>query len=326
MLILGFFILITLAELILSAYFINANENAVITRFGASARIRGPGLTFAIWPIEKVVRFTTNIIELNFSLTEDPKNPRRAGIITKQDHYPAESKKEEDYYGAATIGAEVSMYFCWPEPKTGTAITEQPLAKTIKKVSDPTDIQGLIDLFEETVFDAFRVIGGGKTWREITQERKNFANEVLNALNDEDSDPIKEAALANVRLVITHLELPTELHDSIVKPEVERLKKKAAIQEGEAEKIRIQKRGEGDAYAREKLIKAIGGNIQVQSLLSLEQMAKGTSNTLIVIPTDIAAAFENIVKRGIDLTEVLKGLNLDNETIDKILKAYQAKK
>jgi uncharacterized membrane protein YqiK len=217
------------------------------------------------------------------------------------------------------------MYFCWPGLTNGVDIEDQPLVKALRKVGNPTDIKGLTNLFEETIFDAFRSAGGNRTWREITFDRAGFANEVLGVLRQDPSgSPTIEAALDNIRLVITHLELPEALRDAITKPEIARLNKEAAELDGEAEKIKLAKAGEGRAIARKAMLDAIGENVQVQSLLTLEQMAQGTSNTIFFLPSDIAAAFENIMRKGTDLAGILGGLGFDEEAVKKIIEALRS--
>lgn len=270
--------------LVLGFRIIKEDESAVVVLLGSPRRIVRSGLCHTWWPLEKVVRFTTNLIELEF---------RRAGIIT--------AKNGE--YGAANIGVDTTMYFRWPE--------DERLIASLKTVGSPENKEALTNLFEETALDAFRSEGGCVTWKEITQDRKKFADNVLRALTDELSDPVNQAGLPKetLRLVIRHLELTKNLEESITKPEIARMEKEAVIEkangekakltlEGEGTKQKFILEGEGKADARKKLYDAIGkepADIQKEVLLTLREMAQGTSNTILFpIPSEITDVLSEI--------------------------------
>jgi regulator of protease activity HflC (stomatin/prohibitin superfamily) len=280
---------------------IREDERAVVVRLGKPDRFVDSGFKWTLWPLEYVRRFTKNLIQLNFTL---------AGIITAR----GMSEDEKIEYGEANIGVETTMYFRWPEGND--------LLETIQIIGNPENKAGLVDIFEESVLDAFRSVGGHQTWRKIVQDRRQFAADVLNALVDEPDDPIKLAKLQNVKLVIKHLNLPDNLKNAITKPEIARIELEAAradaeakkvhlIKEGEGNKEKISREGEAAAYARQKLFEAIGNepeNIQKETLLTLREMAKGTSNTILFgIPSQITDSFGNVFgKRGVGPEELRK--------------------
>lgn len=303
-------LLILVAWFILGFLIIRENQNAVVVRLGKPFKVIGSGWTWVLFLIDKVARFTTSLIELEF---------REAMIIT------ARGEHNGVKYGAANIKVRISMYFRWPED--GALMT-----KTIRTIPNPEDIYGVggvKDIFEETVLDAFRSEGGCVTWKEITQDRKSFAEKVLQTLMDEDSDPINQAGLpkGTIRLVITSLTLPPDLEASIIKPEVARLNKEATISTAEGEKKRLQLEGEGKAYARKKLYEAIGKeteDIQKEILLTLREMSQGTSNTILFgLPSRLTDSLEQILgKAGVNFNDIRKlfpGL-----TDEEIIKAIQS--
>lgn len=290
---------------ILGYRIVREDENAVIVFLGRPRRMAPSGLTHTFWPLEYVRRFTTNLLQLDF---------QRAGIVTKEGKFEGKEYKEAD------IGVDFSLYFRWPK-------TFEKLRETLRIVGNPQDIASLTNLFEETVKDAGRATGGKKTYREINSDRKAFAQEVVATLVDEKEDPINQAQLDYIRLVIRHIEWPKELRDAITKPEIARLEKEAYITKKEGEQRGIELIGEGDAYAKERLFKAIGKepeNLQKEILLTLREMAKGTSNTILFsIPSRVTDVLEEIFGG--------KGKNMDIEKLSesqktKLLSMLEVKK
>lgn len=303
--------------LLLGFKIIRENENAVVVFLGKPRRTVTSGLVHTWWPFEYVRKFTTELMELEF---------RRAGIITKAAEF------EQQTYGAANICLDTTMYFRWP--------TGDNLLETVKIVGNPENKDTVRDFFEETVLDAYRSEGGRVTWREITQDRKTFSDDVTAALIDEPSDPLNQARIPqeSVRLVIKHLELPKNLEEAITKPEVARMEgeafktksefegegnKKRTILEGEGSKEKIMREGEGKADARKKLYEAIGKepeNIQKEVLLTLREMAQGTSNTILFpIPSEITDVLSDIfgkgTAKGLDLKKIMDSLSVDQKSL-----------
>jgi regulator of protease activity HflC (stomatin/prohibitin superfamily) len=264
---------------------IKEDEVAVVIRLGEPKKVLQSGMSYILWPLERVKRFSTNLLELNFTT---------AGIVTA---------KTKDI-GELNIGLEMAMYFRWPEG-------EEELFKTLRIISDPEDIPAIANLFEETVLDATRSAGSSKTWKDIITDRASFAREIKENLLNEASDPMKQAGIPKetMRLAIKHLKLPEGFKDTISEPEIQRLKMDAAKHEANAMKIKMTGEGEGlkaktilegegIAQARRDLYAAIGDdpeNMKKETLLTLREMAHGTSNTILFpIPSKLTDALENI--------------------------------
>ena len=259
---------------ILQLRIVRETSRAVVIRMGNPVRVVESGLKHIWWPFEWLSFFPTTIQELNFS---------KAGIITTAGKYPRANGAD---YGQALVVVETAMYFRWPE-------TDDELINALRALGT-TDLPEIANRFEESVLDTVRTVGGGKTWGEIAQERKRFAEEVRDSLGDEEEDPINIANLISIRIAIKHVDLPKDLMESLTKPEIARLDKKATITKAQGEKREIILRGEGVASARKKLFAAIGKepeDIQKEILLRLSEMAQGTSNTIIPIPTKILDVF-----------------------------------
>jgi regulator of protease activity HflC (stomatin/prohibitin superfamily) len=264
-------------------------SRAVVVRLGNPKHVVESGLRHVWWPFERLSFFPTTIQELNF---------RSAGIITSAGTYNGAD------YGQALVVVETAMYFRWPSSNDG-------LINALRSLGT-TDLSEIADRLEESVLDTVRTVGGGKTWGEIAQERKKLAQEVRDCLGDEAEDPIRIAGLEDVRVAIKHAELPKDLLESLTKPEIARLEKKATITQKEGEKEGIMRVGEGIANARKNLFAAIGKepeDMQKEVLLRLSEMAQGTANTIFPIPTRILDVFEGAFgskAKGLDLENLLK--------------------
>lgn len=275
---------------ILQLRVIRETSRAVVVRMGKPIYVIQSGLNHIWWPFEWLSFFPTTIQELNFD--------KRAGIIT------SEGKYHGAHYGQANVGVDVAMYFLWPD-------ADEALIKALRALGT-TDLSEIANRFEESILDTVRTVGGGKTWGEIVQERQKFAQEVRDALSDEEEDPINIADLQKIRLAIKHVELPLGLLDSLTKPEIARLEKKATITKAEGDKQATILNGEGIANARKKLFAAIGKepeDMQKEVLLRLSEMAQGTANTIFPIPTRILDVFEGAFgskTKGFDLENLLK--------------------
>lgn len=292
---------------ILGYRIIRENENAVIVFLGHPRRVVKSGLHHTWWPFEYIKRFTTNLIELNFA---------NAGLITVKDNN----------YGEINIGLETNLYFRWPE--------NDALIKTVRVVENPEDIASLKNLFEETVLDTFRTVGSSKTYREIMKDRRALAEEVRTELLNEEADPINQAGIPSetLRLTIKHVHLPQGFEETLSQPEIQRVKMVASSFEAQATEIKLEGEGkglkkkhalegEGIASARESLYNAIGTskeNLLKEALLTMREMAQGTSNTILFpIPSGFSDMLsETLGKKGgtassIDLKKVIAGLSDD---------------
>jgi regulator of protease activity HflC (stomatin/prohibitin superfamily) len=275
---------------------------------GKPVRVKQSGLRHIWWPFEWLSFFPTTIQELNF---------RSAGIITTGGKY---NKAE---YGQALVVVNTAMYFRWPT-------TDAELIAALQALGT-VDLEEIADRFEESVLDTVRTVGGGKTWGEIAQERKHFAQEVRDCLGDEPEDPIKITCLPDIRIAIKHVELPKDLMDSLTKPEIARLEKKATITRAEGDKQATILNGEGLANARKKLFAAIGKepeDIQKEILLRLSEMAQGPATTIFPISTKILDMFESAFGSkisGIDIDAFFKS-DLGKQFIQRFLGELSGKR
>lgn len=294
-------LLVIMVWALLGFIIIREDERGVKIFFGDPYSVVESGLRWIAWPFVKISRYSTGVVELGSKKTSDPKNEnlefRRARIFTKKGKSLDASDPEE--YGPANVGADVSFRFFWPKNK-------DRLINVVKILPSPDDFEALTDIFEETVLEHVRTVGSQRTWTDLARDRAGFAKDIMESIDSNNLKGIIDD-VENPVVVIDHLEIPEELLNSIQKQEVARLKKAATIIDAEAESRRLalegegnkakkEKEGEGDAYARQKLFEAIGNepeNIRKETLLTLREMAKGTSNT-IFFPTRVGEILEDV--------------------------------
>lgn len=266
------------------------------------------GLRYIAWPFMGINLFTLGLIELEF---------RAATIITKKDGECC----------AAKIKAKATMYFQWPREKEG-------LILALQAISDPLDIEAIKNMFEEAVLEAVRTVGGNNTWLTLTQDRAEFAREVLEQLRNEPNDPIKLAGLKDVKIVIEDVELPIELSNAISAPQVAKLNAQATAETAKGERQKLLMIGDAKAKSRRMLLNAIGGDkdeaYRWQVLDTLKEMAQGTSNTLMVLPLQVMDALNSISQKfgSNNALETLRSIfpELTDEMAQKIIDMAKSSK
>lgn len=97
----------------------------------------------------------------------------------------------------------------------------------------------------------------------------------------EQSSPFVQWGLKNVTFFIEDINLTDEdLKKAISAAEKERLNKLATIEKADAEKYKKSREGEGDAFARKKMLEVINEFPDLEAMRAFESMAHGTSNTI----------------------------------------------
>jgi regulator of protease activity HflC (stomatin/prohibitin superfamily) len=271
---------------------VSEDERAIKVFLGKPGITVSSGLRFIFWPFQKLVVYSTKQQELEI--------PERS-VITKTGKFGDEGEKEENKHthGAASIIVKAVVYFFWPDD----------LKQAVTKGPNPNSKEKMIDFFEEATADALRVAAGGMTWRECIENRKKIAEKIHEILIGEDSgSPFAESGITKLYIVIKEIELPEDLKKAITEPEIARLKALAKEHEGEGEKKYAKLKGDGEAEARKAIFGAIEGNVDKEVLLTLRQMAQGTSNTILFgLPPEIYETLARAMggKRPEDLLKLL---------------------
>lgn len=254
--------------IILGFRLVRENEIAVKVFLGKPQRIKRSGLRFVLWPLEWLTKFSLGIQELEY--------PDLIEVVTKKGSYNGEN------FGPAVLELQATLYFRW--------LQDDDLLETVRVIGDPNDKPALRDLFQETFFDAVRSAGGSRVWKDLTENQKDYADKVAEVLKNEPQDPVRLARLTDLRVVITKLKIPDDLKVSLTAEE-------AKARQGRGEKERLRLEGEGQAEARKaifKVNKEMG--MENEALLTLREMAKGTSNTIFFgMPEPLAALMNRIL-------------------------------
>ncbi len=250
---------------------VREDERAIKVFLGRPGKTVSSGLCLILWPLQKLIIYSTKQQELEI--------PKRS-VITRTGDYG--EGKEKHTHGAARITIEAVIYFFWPDD----------LKQAVAKGPNPTSKEKMVDFFEEATADALRVAAGKMTWRECVENRKKMADEVrailIGSILEPSNSPFAESGITKLYIVIKEIELPENLKEAITAPEVARLKALARQKDGEGERDFTELQGEGRAKARKAIFDVIEGNVDKEVLLTLREMAQGTSNTILFgLPPEI---------------------------------------
>lgn len=296
-------ILMITAWLLLGLGVIKENERGVKILLGKPYAVIESGLYWAPFLLAKINRYTTQIVELNFD---------RAGVFTKSGKIAGEHRE----YGPANVGIDISFRFRWPTDR-------DQLIEAVKVLPDPENKAALTSVFEEPILDAVRNIGGEKIWIELTRKRMHFGKSVLDSImavaadgSVHEGNLIKLSHITDLTVAVAHVEVPTQLLESLTAQEIASLQKAATIITAEGEKRKRELEGEGAAEAKKRLLEAIGGEdryIEIQKLLSLEAMAQGPATTIFPIASNLTESLGNILShsRGMPPQELLNALTAE---------------
>ncbi len=160
-------------------------------------------------------------------------------LLLKKDmeEFRADYKNEAEAYERAQLHVGIAVYFRWPDSKEGleSAVNYGP---SPGDPDNPDDLKKIREHFKDTVEGNIREICGTMTWGEVVENRIVIKIEMEERLN-EDSSPFKVAGINDFHTVVSSVELPEELQRLLTKPQEERLKAKAAVEEAIAMQEKI---------------------------------------------------------------------------------------
>ncbi|MCK4554700.1 SPFH domain-containing protein [Candidatus Parcubacteria bacterium] len=299
------------------------------------AKVCDSGLCWIWFPLEVVVRYTKEVMKFKF---------RVKSIMTKK----GKIKGYDDPIEPAEIDITSTIY---------ARFDKNNLLQTIRKAPGST-AEELGPFLIPYVMDIVRALGGRLPWRLINQARHNFAQCVLGrlipeiyspmilpesgeeekdsvyefntercdkalALSDlEGKSPFVQFGLTDVAFTVEDIDfIDKELKKAISAPEKARLEADAKRREAEGERDKLTEVGKGSADAREMMINVIKEQPDLEVLLSLREMAQGTSNTILY---QLPSAFEDRIKNmlgGQNIGEMLRILKPDAQKT--VLKAIE---
>jgi len=267
------------------------NERVVKVLLGRPYAVVESGVFWVPFLIAWVRRYTTKVVELQFARRDENFEIKRdadgrpvpaGGFITARD-----SK-----VGPLNVGVTLSFRFNWPSDET-------QLIKCVKLLPDPTNIHALTDLFQEIVLDETRSVGCKMSYIAIMSDRAGFAQQITGSVTQgEASHLLIETGLEpSAHVVIDHIDIPKEALDALDDEEAQRLKAEGVRRKAEGDRDALALEGQGKAAAY-KAIKAEGPEaMELESLHTLREMAKGTSNTIFFPLEGVQRLLGNFLKK-----------------------------
>ena len=155
-------------------------------------------------------------------------------------------------------------------------------------------------MFEELVLDAQRAQASHMTYLHVLSERKKLADNVRQEiLGGPSSKMFEETGLApTLSVVIQHVDLPEDAQKAIDDEEAARLKAQAVIRTAEGTKQSLILEGQGRAGAIKPIKETGREGLEIQALHTMEQMAKGTSNTIFFPIEGVQRLMSNFLTGG----------------------------
>jgi regulator of protease activity HflC (stomatin/prohibitin superfamily) len=258
-----------------SVKIISASQIGVLLRFGEIVSICHPGLYFALIGIYKWMIYTrkqhilvyeripvitkegtyggpklSDYIAKKKAYYDKKKDVMKKGetatqkgkdelLLLKKDmeEFKADYKNEAEAYERAQLHVGIAVYFRWPDSKEGleSAVNYGP---SPGDPDNPDDLKKIREHFKDAVEGNIREICGTMTWGEVVENRLVIKIEMEERLNEESS-PFRVAGIDNFHTVVSSVELPVELQRLLTKPQEERLKAKAAVEEAIAMQEKI---------------------------------------------------------------------------------------
>lgn len=305
------------------------SEMAIKTFLGLPAK-KGvdSGPRWIWWPLQKLNRYTKEQMAFYFTAKT---------VVTP--------KGKLKNYGEIEA-VEIDIFcgiFAYFDRKNLKKTIEQAPGNTAKAIGEP---------LMKYAIDSVRALGGRVPWRLINEERHHSANWILGRMvggqripvikmdeerniyfdTEEDniekitpeqleqSSPFVQFGLKQVSFIIEDINFKNkDLKAAISAPETERLNKAAAKEKADAERYTKEQVGYGEAEARSAMLQAIQENPDFEVLRAMEEMAKGSSNTIMY---QLPVAFENKVRDMLGGNSVTKAIDMLGPESKKKLEAY----
>ena len=323
---------------------IRANEYGITILLGVPINTFGPGLNITFWPFYILVKYPAGVQEINFAVPS---------IITAKGKFEG----YEDVIEPAEINLPMVMLYYFNKDK---------LKQTVKNAPGTSE-KSLSTALVPYTQDVIRTLGGRLPWRLINQERFKFLQIALSRMVEvrgpiwlilddkvdgkeykkysltpcdgplirEDQlmskSPFVQFGLKDVSLMITDINFTDPALDkAITDVEKSRLEVIATKRRADGERYKRREEGFGSAEAREAMIKVIQVYPDLEVLLTLREMAQGTSNTILYqIPTAIESKVRDLLG-GNSLGEITRLLNPEDQKfvrqiMDDTLKALAEK-
>lgn len=299
------------------------------------AEVFDSGFCWVWFPLETLSRYTKEVMKFKFKIRS---------IMTKKGGI----KGYDNPIEPAEIDITSTIY---------ARFDKDNLLQTIQKAPGNT-AEDLGPFLIPYVMDVVRALGGRLPWRLINQARHNFSecvlgrivpgisspkilpesgqeekdsiyefgttqrNETLELQDMEGKSPFVQFGLTDVAYTVEDIDFTDkDLKKAISAPEKARLEADAKRREAGGTRDQTIEEGKGSAKAREMMIDVIKQDPDLEVLLSLREMAQGTSNTILY---QLPSAFEDRIRNmlgGQNVGEMLRILKPDDQKV--VLKAME---
>lgn len=231
------YVIAFIAWLVAGAHIIRGTQRAKSEYFGAiMPGVIGPGLTFTVYPYEKLTIWSTTMQTIPLT---DPGKP--AGMQTKigtEEQVQEDGSIKKIPIPAITMLADPTLAFQIPWK-------DEELTAHMRIAPPPGRLDMLKDLIEEPFLDLIRTAGGQHDYLWISRNRTTFTEEVKELFKEHKDlaslmDLLK---LKNTLPSFKHIETPKVIVDG-------QSSEAAAQYTGRAERIKTILKAEGDKLAR----------------------------------------------------------------------------
>jgi regulator of protease activity HflC (stomatin/prohibitin superfamily) len=331
------YIIAFMAWLFVGARQINGDQRAKSLFIGKITKgVIGPGLTFTIYPLEELRIYPTTVQQI--ALT-DPGTPAKiqskAGL---EERYKDDGiTKYNVQIPKLTLEVDPVLSFQWPW-------NDEELTAAVKNTPHPENLLKLKNLIEEPVLDVIRTAGGQRDYIWITQNRTDFAEEVIE-LFKESKDLAKLINLYKLKNTLPsfkHIKLPQSVLDGqafeVVAHNKGNAKKIETVLEAEGRKIGMELEGEGkgnyEALVRKKILDVLTNQKYTDVAMKLEAMkafvdaSQGGKGT-IIIPTEFLSVLGGMLGGKSSSNNVLGDLEnagISREKLAQIIMSELAQK
>ncbi|MFH1048787.1 MAG: hypothetical protein V1732_03940 [Patescibacteria group bacterium] len=329
------YIIVFIAWLIAGAKIIRGIQRAKSEFFGAiMPGVIGPGITFTVYPYEKLTIWPTTLQTLPLT---DPGKP--AGIQTKtgeEEQIKEDGAKIKVPIPKVILEVDPVFVFQWPWK-------DEELTATMRNAPPPDRLDLLKDLIEEPVLDVIRTAGGQRDYVWITQNRTTFAEEVKE-LFKEHKDLASLINLLNLKNSLPsfkHINTPEPIKAgqsaeaaSYYTGRADRIK---AILQAEGQKLARILAGEGEASyqaaVRTAILKVLTSKdfadvaMKVEGMKTFVDASQGGKGT-IIFPTELLSTLGGLLgsKSTSNVLGDLAKAGVSEEKLAEIIRAVLASK
>jgi len=217
---------------------VGGKETGLILRFGKPVRVVGSGLCFVPYKVCKLVLFPTDVVVLDYGSRE---------MLTAPGEWPPGSGQTLPGVKAAI---DITVEFYWPRKGDVHPVTGEPaLIEAYRTLPPPTvSASTLAEVFFDAILGILRQKVAQTPPAELIWNRGRLQTEVLQECLTQPGNPIREAGLERMLIVIEEIRLPKEFEETLPAPQIAALRRRARREDAKAEAAFVEE--EARAFKR----------------------------------------------------------------------------